>query len=140
MRFSLAVLLVCIASAVAFAAAKVDIATLDARSDGDNITVEWRADVEQDVERYEVQRSVQNTRNFKSIGDVDAIGAGSYYRYVDENAFMKGEQDQLAGTMYFYRLKVVAQDGSTSYTSHTPVTHTVSSVRQTWGMIKEMFR
>ena len=140
MRFSLAVLLVCIASAVAFAAATVDIGTLDARSDGDNIAVEWRADVELGVERYDVQRSVQNTRNFKTIGEVDARGAGSYYRFIDENAFLKGEQDHIAGTMYFYRIKVVAQDGSTSYTSHTPVTHTVSSVRQTWGMIKEMFR
>ncbi len=140
MRLLLAGFLVCIVTTVAFAAATVEIASLDARSDNEHITVEWRASVEDGVERYEVERSVQNTRNFKKIGEVDSRGANSYYRYVDQNAFMKGEQDVLAGTMYFYRLKVVGNDGGITFTDHTPVTHTVSSVRQTCGMIKKMFR
>jgi hypothetical protein len=42
--------------------------------------------------------------------------------------------------MYSYRIKVIAFDNSVSYSNIVSVSHSVSGIRRTWGMIKEMFR
>ncbi len=118
----------------------VEIESFVARSDDSDITIEWRTSGENNVKRFEVERSVKNSRDFAYIGTVKAKGSGSNYRYVDEDAFLKGSGDIISGTIYFYRLKVIDISGEFAYTDTITVSHTVSSVRQTWGMIKALFR
>jgi hypothetical protein len=39
-----------------------------------------------------------------------------------------------------YRLRIVRDDQSAGYSNTVTVTHSVSGIKRTWGMIKEMFR
>ena len=113
-----------------------------AKSDGKDITIEWRPSIEKSVSRYEVQRSTDN-KDFRTVAVVEARGTYNAYRYVDQDALLKGsttDQKQIAKTSYYYRLRIVGTDNSESYSNVSSVVHSVSSVRRTWGMIKEMFK
>lgn len=142
MKYALAIVLVCTATLLFAAEAVVE--SFSARSDGRNITVEWRTSRETDVVRFEIERATGTQGDFRKIGTVSATGANSVYRFVDENAYLRdgsggGANIQNAG-LYGYRLKIVGADDKFTYTNPINVSPTVSSVRRTWGMIKEMFR
>ncbi|MCX7929251.1 MAG: hypothetical protein N2663_00800 [Chlorobi bacterium] len=131
--------LLCIA-ALAARAAEVAVEYLSARSDGRSITVEWKAVTERDVFRYDIERSTDN-RTWVLIASLDPKGSGTVYRYVDSEVLGKGSGDpSAAGRVYYYRLRIVGTDNSATHTSSTAVTHNLSTVRRTWGMIKEMFK
>jgi hypothetical protein len=137
-----AIILLLVLTATAFAA-EATIEVFSARSDGRNITVEWRTSKEVDVVRYEVERASSTQGDFRKIGTVNVAGAFSTYRFVDENAFLRSgtsTDNTLSGSVYVYRLRIVGSDDKATYTNAISVTHAVSSVRRTWGMIKEMFR
>jgi len=53
---------------------------------------------------------------------------------LDETAF------RTTGTFYKYRITAVYSSGARSDPYEIGVSHTVSSVRRTWGSIKAMFR
>ncbi len=111
-----------------------------ARSDGRSITIEWKPSLEQGVLRYDIERSTDN-RTWTLIASLDPKGSGIVYRYVDSDVLSKGTQDPTtSGKVYYYRLRIVGSDNSIAYTSSTAVTHNLSTVRRTWGMIKEMFK
>lgn len=128
-----------------FAASDATIENFVARSDSRNITLEWRAPREVEIVRYEVERSTGVQADYKKVGTVMATGAQSTYRFIDENAYLRGGTADPNATLqtaalYGYRLKIIGSDDKVTYTNPITVTHTVSSVRRTWGMIKEMFR
>ncbi len=111
-----------------------------ARSDGRSITIEWKPSLEQGVLRYDIERSTDN-RTWTLIASLDPKGSSNVYRYVDSDVLGKGSQDPTtSGKVYYYRLRIVGSDNSIAYTSSTAVTHNLSTVRRTWGMIKEMFK
>lgn len=121
-------------------AAEVSVEYLSVRSDGRSITVEWKSTVERDVQRYDIERSTDN-RTWVMIASLDPKGSGATYRYIDSDALGKGSGDpSVSGRVYYYRLRIVGNDNSVTYTSSTAVTHNLSTVRRTWGMIKEMFK
>jgi hypothetical protein len=116
-----------------------------AKSDGRAITVEWRVTNEVGVALYDIERSPVNHNDFKKIGTLTARGGSQTYRFVDDNAIAanlngSGNAGVQAGTVYVYRLKIVDANDGITYSTSISVTHTISSVRRTWGMIKEMFR
>jgi hypothetical protein len=132
------VLAICASLATAVAA---DIAFdyLTARSNGKDIRIEWKTNREDDVAKFEIERSLAGQNDFRSVGTVVARGNGNSYSFVDENAMVSGKSSTVSATLYSYRIRSVGQN--TSVISQTiNVSHTVSSVRRTWGMIKEMFR
>jgi hypothetical protein len=108
-----------------------------AKSSGDRVTVEWKTGAEQGIAKYEVERSPFGIETFELVGSVKAKGSYSYYSFVDESGFGKGS---VAAALYQYRLRLWNADGTSSVTKPTVVEHSVSSVRRTWGQIKEMFR
>jgi hypothetical protein len=63
-----------------------------------------------------------------------AKGSNQPYDFVDETAF------RTTGTFYKYRITAVYSSGARSDPYEIGVSHTVSSVRRTWGSIKAMFR
>lgn len=129
-----------LASAVLLFAMEITIASFTAKSDGKDITLRWESTKEVQVLQYEVLRSTQNSNDYKTIATLPAKGASSLYTFIDEDAYMKGNGGtQTEGTVYSYRLKIVGDKGVT-LSDPISVTHNVSSVRRTWGMIKEMFR
>ncbi len=124
---------------VALLAMEVDITSFTARSNGSNITLDWESSREMQIDHYEILRSTQNQNDYRYVATVTAKGSPSRYSFVDENAYMKGDQPEVTGTVYTYKLKMVGNN-KTIYSDAVSVTHSVSSVRRTWGMIKEMFR
>ncbi len=108
--------------------------SLQASSDGINVTLRWITDDETNVAHFEVERRSGTDGAFVSIATVDPRGP-SLYEFVDNTAFRK------TASIYQYRVKVTYSNSSNvSYSSVLTVTHTVSGVRRTWGSIKSMFR
>ena len=108
--------------------------SLQASSDGVNVTLHWLTEDETNVARFEIERRSGTTGEFTMIGSVDSKGA-SLYEFVDNSALEK------IVTLYQYRIKIVRSHGETPvYSQILTVSHTVSGVRRTWGSIKAMFR
>lgn len=85
-----------------------------------------------------------NQTDFKRLGSVQARGAQQAYRFIDENALVAstngGNSTVQGGSVYVYRLKIIDVNDKATFSNTISVSHTISSVRRTWGMIKEMFR
>jgi hypothetical protein len=128
---SLAILL---AAGILYASTELQYFT--AKSEQSAILLEWKTGTEDNLTRFEVERSASNSNNFMKIGDISAIGSNSYYYYRDDIAAF----NSTSNTLYYYRLKLVNSNGSSSYSNTIIVTHIISSVRDTWGSIKAIFR
>ncbi|MEY3689940.1 MAG: hypothetical protein RIT37_1502 [Bacteroidota bacterium] len=121
-------------------AAEISFDHMSAKSDGKVITIEWRPGLEKGIRLYELERN-SGSEGFRSIAELEPKGAQFTYRFIDENALMKGgNNERILGKVYSYRVKVIAYDNSISYSNIVNVSHSVSGIRRTWGMIKEMFR
>jgi hypothetical protein len=105
-----------------------------AKNESDAILLEWKTGVEDNLNRFEIERSASEPNNFMHIGTVTAIGSNSYYYFRDESAASP------TSPIYFYRLKLVDNNGGHVYSQTITVTHVISSVRDTWGSIKAIFR
>jgi len=135
-KFILILSLACVTIA---AAAEASLEYFTAKSDGRAITVQWRSNVENNIRSYEIERS-NDGKSFRYLKSVNATGSNSDYRYTDEEAFMKGDGESVLSSSYSYRLRIIGKDNTITYSNQTNVSHAVSGVRRTWGMIKEMFR
>jgi len=108
--------------------------TLQATSDGIDVTIRWMTEDESAVAMFEIERRGGTDGDFATIGSADPKGP-SLYEFVDHSAFLK------TASLYQYRIKVTFNDGRAPfYTAPLTVSHTVSGVRRTWGSIKAMFR
>ncbi len=105
-----------------------------AKSEPDAILLEWKTGVEDNLNRFEIERSASEPNNFIHIGTVSAIGNNSYYYYRDEVTMSN------SAPIYYYRLKLVDGSGNYVYSNTITVTHIISGVRSTWGSIKAIFR
>jgi len=124
----IALLLIC---GILFAV--TDIQFFTAKNESDAILLEWKTGTEDNLARFEIERSASTSNNFIQIGSVNAIGNNSYYYYRDEMARMDPP-------VYYYRLKLVDNNGNHVYSQTITITHVISSVRDTWGSIKSIFR
>lgn len=105
------------------------------RSDGNNVTIEWRTRDENNVGTFEVQRRAGNTGEFVTIATVKPQGSNSSYTYVDRSAY------KASANLYVYRLRIVDNDSNQqSYSNEITIHHSATSVKRTWGSIKAMFR
>lgn len=131
------ILLILLTAAVAAIPALADVitqGTLQATSDGVDVTLRWVTEDESGVVLFEVERRTGTEGAFMAIGQIDPKGP-SLYEFVDHSAFMK------TTSIYQYRIKISFTNGrATYYTNPLTVSHTVSGVRRTWGSIKAMFR
>lgn len=133
-------IVLCLFCTAVLFAMEVGVSSFTAKSNGTDITLNWESSREVELQSYEIQRSTQSQGDFKSVATISAKGIASRYEFVDENAYMKGGSGSTTeGTVYYYRLKM-SGNGKTTLSDPITVTHNVSSVRRTWGMIKEMFR
>lgn len=103
-----------------------------ARSQSDNVVLQWQALSETNLKHYVVERKTVSG-SFIELATV-APRQDKNYEYADLTAF-KGED-----VLYVYRLKIVDNDGSVSHSWEVSLTHNVSSVKRTWGSIKALFR
>lgn len=146
-KFNLLYLFVFAIIVTQLVASDLFIESFTANSDGKNITIRWRTTSEDNLNSFALERS-NNNSYFKQIYEADSKGMPSYYSFVDEEAFMKeialesskNEDQLLSENNYTYRLKVIKSDNTFLYTDAISVAHNPSSIRRTWGMIKEMFK
>lgn len=117
------------------------IETIKATSTDNSVNIEWRTRSELNVSRFEIERSSSNSI-FSTIGIEKAKGTPANYIYRDNDSFTKTTTNPylLAKRTLTYRVKIVYSDGSSSTSSELIVTHNMSSIKRTWGMIKEMFK
>jgi hypothetical protein len=106
-----------------------------AKNETDSILLEWKTGVEDNLNRFEIERSASEPNNFMTVGSVTAIGNNSYYYFRDNVS-----ASLPSASIYYYRLKLVDNNGGHVYSQTITVTHVISSVRDTWGSIKSIFR
>jgi len=140
-----AFILIFITSCVSAVALQQELSYFTAKSDGKSaVVVEWKSSAETGTMQYEIERSGGQDQDFKFIASVSPKGSNSAYQYIDADAFMReaaaGNNQKAAATTYKYRLKILLKGTEPTYSNTAIVSHSVSSVRRTWGMIKEMFR
>jgi len=104
------------------------------------VTLKWTSEGENNLKGFDIQRALINQEQElekNKIAAVDARGSvpgKTEYTYEDNSVF------KTTGRTYYYRLKIVDQDGRFTYSPIITVSPTISSARQTWGSIKAMFR
>lgn len=116
---------------VVYAGAYIDY--FHARSEGEDVRLEWKTGEESNLSKFVVERKTPQS-SFVEIGSIDPKGSNSYYTYIDKNAYKAND------LLFSYRLKIVENNNNVSYSSEVSVSHNVSGVRRTWGSIKAMFR
>ncbi|MEJ5286493.1 MAG: hypothetical protein WHV60_04700 [Bacteroidota bacterium] len=116
------------------------IESINATSNGKDITIEFKTINEKNISLFEIERSVNNG-NFKKITSLIPKGYPTTYKYVDQEAFLKGgEEEKTTANNYSYRVKIILKDNTYLYSNSVNVAHKVNGIYRTWGMIKEMFR
>lgn len=124
-----------VGSAVSLVAMQGVFNYVKAMPQGDEVSIQWQTSNEYGVQSFEIERRSEDVNEFRRMGRIDARGAGSTYTYVDDGAFYKSN-----GNKHFtYRVKAIG----TSVQQYSPtitITHDVSGVRKSWGMLKELFR
>ena len=113
---------------------EADISNFSAYPRDNGIVLEWDSGIELELQGYEIQRSVSGGK-FMVVSSIKALGSNSRYYYFDESVFSKA-----ASRTYSYRLKIIDNDGTFSYSKLVSVTPTLSAARETWGSIKALFR
>ncbi len=119
------------------------ITSFTASSVNEMVNVKWTTNSEHNIKEFEVERSLNPSSRFVRIHTEKASGTPSNYTFNDKSAYKELAKDlpTLQGeNTYYYRLKIISKDGSYEYTDEINVAHSTSSVRKTWGMIKEMMR
>ncbi len=129
-----------VVAVVAALAVEATVDYLRARSTGSAVVLEWRSTQESNLLQYEIERAGDD-QIFRYVAAVSAKGSNQTYSYRDDEAFNKRDANgNVASTYFTYRLKLVHADQRTVYSTSAGVSHNVSSIKRTWGMIKEMFR
>ncbi len=100
---------------------------------GEDIKIEWETGEESNLNHFVIERK-STSSEFVSIATVQPKGNNSYYSFVDESIFKANNY------VFIYRLKIVENNSTSSYSSNLTVTLNPSSVKKTWGSIKAMFR
>ncbi|MBU0692528.1 hypothetical protein KKC97_11940 [bacterium] len=100
----------------------------------DHGRLEWSSGAETNLDAFIVERSPDG-QNFLPITRVDATGSYSEYTFTDSSPL-----DLDMDRSFYYRLKMLDNDGTYRYSEVKEVTLTFSAVQQTWGSIKAMFR
>lgn len=106
------------------------------KSNAEGILIEWKTGDEGGVSSFDLERSAGNANNFIYITKINATGNNSYYSYQDNSL----TANPVSSSVYFYRLKCIKPNGSSSYTNNITVVYTVSGIKDTWGSIKAIFR
>ncbi|MCG3120149.1 MAG: hypothetical protein ALAOOOJD_02774 [bacterium] len=104
------------------------------------VTLKWTAEGENNLKTYEIQRALINQDQELEKNKITAVEAKGSAQTRTEYVYEDNSVFKTAGRTYYYRLKIVDQDGRFTYSPIITVSPTISSARQTWGSIKAMFR
>ncbi len=108
--------------------------TMQARSDGSNVTIQWGSTDESSVKEFIIERRSGTAGEFTAIAVIAKQGSNSFYEYIDKSAF------KATASIYQYRINTVSVSGTSELSTIITVSHNVSGVKRTWGSLKAMFR
>ncbi len=118
-----------------FAGARLDYFRQNTSSPSSDVVLEWKANEETNLMRYDVQRRAGMNGEYVVLGSVNPTGSGSVYTYTDKSVYKSTD------AVYKYRLAIFDTDNPVpAYSSELTVYPKISSVKRTWGSIKAMFR
>lgn len=104
-----------------------------ARTEGENVKLEWKTGDEVNLKNFVIERKTQQT-SYVELAYINPKGSNSFYTYIDESVYKTNNY------VFTYRLKIVDQDQKVSYSQEVSVSPSPSDVKRTWGSIKAMFR
>ena len=104
-----------------------------ARSEGENVKLEWKTGEESNLKNFILERKTQQSA-YVELSTISPKGDNSFYTYVDESVYKSSDY------VFTYRLRIVDADQKISYSSEVSVSPSISGVKRTWGSIKAMFR
>ncbi|MCE2504264.1 MAG: hypothetical protein J4G05_09450 [Chlorobi bacterium] len=111
--------------------------SVKAESQGKEIRIEWKTNSESGFHTFEIERRSNEVPRYRRIGSVAAKGGSESYTFVDNGAFFRTNAEK----EFTYRVKAVGSSSLEQYSPPVTVSHkVVSSVKRSWGMIKELFR
>ena len=141
MKIKILIVAILFSAGILYAADSI-LSTFTAKSNGEEIRVEWSSMEETNLLHYELERS-NGDEQYKKIAVEKAKGNPSHYKFVDDEALSKNRQNDdspMSKSVYSYRLKMVYKNKQPDYSDEVYVIHEINSINRTWGMIKEMFR
>ncbi|MBU0508797.1 hypothetical protein KKH27_08180 [bacterium] len=121
-------------AAAGIAIAGTELISFDAYAVIDHARLEWATGPEDNLRSFVVERS-QDGQVFMAIGQVVPTGSFSHYQFVDSSPL-----DADMERTFYYRLRMVDQDGTARFSPVEEVSLSFSAVQHTWGSIKAMFR
>jgi hypothetical protein len=104
-----------------------------ARTEGENVKLEWKTGDESNLKNFVLERKTQHS-SYVDLAIIDPKGNNSFYTYIDESVYKTSDY------VFTYRLRIVDNDQKISYSSEVSVSPSISGVKRTWGSIKAMFR
>jgi hypothetical protein len=104
-----------------------------ARSEGENVKLEWKTGEESNLKNFVIERKTQQS-SYVDLSTITPKGNNSFYSYIDESVYKSSSY------VFTYRLRIVDQDQKISYSSEVSISPSISGVKRTWGSIKAMFR
>ena len=117
--------------------ASTRISEFRARREGNVIILEWATESESNVEKFNIQRSV-DTINWHDLDSVPSKNGNSTtrqsYIYRDNNIF------KATSGNFNYRLIIIDQKGNSSLYNVVASASGYSGIKHTWGSLKAMFR
>ena len=121
----------------AFVLSNTRIVDFHARRDNNRAILEWATEKELNLEKFVIQRSLDNV-NWSTIGEVKSETGDSntkrYYRFEDNNLFKNSI------STFYYKLIIVDKSGQSKPYDVIVSLSGSSGIRHTWGSIKAMFR
>jgi len=105
----------------------------NAYAEGEYAVLEWNSGSEDGLSNFQVERSFDGLQ-FIAIATLAPQGDNSSYRYEDHDPYKNSSRT------YYYRIRALMSDGTSSLSSVQSVTLWFSGIQQTWGSIKALFR
>lgn len=99
----------------------------------DYVVLEWNSGSEAGLTTFRIERSLDGL-TFITLQNLAPQGSNSSYRYEDHDLYKSSTRT------YYYRVRALLNDGTSSLSSVQSVTLAFSGIVQTWGSIKALFR
>lgn len=131
MKIKFLPILIVFSISVAFAGALIT--NMLVRVEGENVVVEWWTDNETNVKYFGIQRRTPQT-DFIELDKISAGKSDNHYVYIDKNIYKTED------LLVIYRIAIVDNDNSVTYSKEYNARPMVSGFKKTWGSIKAMFR
>lgn len=120
-------------SIIGTALAWTEVFDFTAKTEGENVRIEWKTGTESNLKNFVIERKTQQS-SFVDLSTIAPNGSNSSYTYVDKSIYKTSDY------VFTYRLRIIDNDQTISHSQSISISPSISGVKRTWGSIKAMFR